>query len=157
MSQTKTQGYELDWTSSIENDSTFTLLPNGDYDFEVVSFERGRYTPGPNGKLPECNKAVLSIKVTDEEGQSSTITHNLFLHSSTEGMLCAFFTGIGQRKHGEKFTMNWNAVIGSKGRCKIGTRKWKGNDGEERESNEIKEFYEPESAAPATGFTPGSF
>ena len=42
--------------------------------------------------------------------------------------------------------MNWGAVPGSSGMCRVGVRKWTGNDGKERESNEITEFYDPESA-----------
>ena len=37
--------------------------------------------------------------------------------------------------------MNWNAVIGAKGRCKVGIHTWKNNEGEERKGNDIKKFY----------------
>ena len=37
--------------------------------------------------------------------------------------------------------MNWGAVPGSTGVCHVGVRKWTGNDGKEREGNEINEFY----------------
>lgn len=140
-----------EWDATIENDSEFTLLPEGDYDFEVVTFERARH-PGSD-KLPACNKAIVHIKVTGAEG-STTVKHNLFLHTKTEGMLCAFFTGIGQRKQGEKYTMNWNAIVGARGRCKVGVRKYTGDDGQERTYNEIKRFYESEAKA---GFEPGRF
>lgn len=136
-------GRELDWNEEIENDgSDFVLLPEGDYNFEVISFERGRHNGSE--KLPACNKAILSIKLTSDDGQqSTTIIHNLFLHSKTEGMLCAFFTAIGQRKKGEKINMNWNLVPGARGRCKVGIHNWTGNDGEIKQSNQIKKFYEP--------------
>ena len=51
----------------------------------------------------------------------------IYFYTITEGMLCAFFTGIGQRKHGERLTMNWNKVPGSKGRCKVYIDKWISN------------------------------
>lgn len=134
---------EFGWEDQIENDGAdFEVLPEGDYDFEVVGFERGRH-PGSD-KLPPCNKATLNIKIKGAAGQT-TIKHNLFLHTKTEGLLCAFFVGIGQRKHGEKLTMNWNTVVGSTGRCKIGVRKWKKETGEESTFNEIRKFYEPEA------------
>jgi len=146
-------GRELGWDDAIENDGPeFITLPEGDYDFEVISFERARHNGSE--KLPPCPKAVVSIKVTGKEG-TTTIKHSLFLHTITEGMLCAFFVGIGQRKHGERLTMNWPAVPGSKGRCKIGIRKWTNDDGKEFTSNEIKKFYEPE--AQQTMFKPGTF
>ena len=142
---------ELGWDDVIENDSPeFVILPDGDYDFEVVDFERGRHNGSE--KLPPCNKAIVHIRIEGKEGVS-TIKHQLFLHTITEGMLCAFFTGIGQRQKGEKMKMNWNAVVGSKGRCKIGTRKWTNDEGKEMVFNEVKKFYEPE----AKGFTPGTF
>ena len=147
-------GRELGWDDQIENDGPdFVTLPEGDYDFEVVSFERGRHNG--SDKLPACNKAIVSIKVTGKEG-TTTIKHQLFLHTITEGLLCAFFVGIGQRTHGEKANMNWNKVIGSKGRCKVYIDKWISNkDGKELTSNKISKFYEPTSQ-PAM-FSPGKF
>lgn len=134
---------ELGWNDSIEHDGEdYVLLPEGDYDFEVLSFERGRHNG--SDKLPACNKATLSIKLTGSDGKTGTIQHNLFLHTKCEGILCAFFTAIGQRKHGEKLIMNWNMVPGSKGRCKVGIRTWTGSDGEPKQSNQIKKFYEPQ-------------
>lgn len=151
------EGYELSWDSQIENDSPdFVILPEDDYDFEVIDFERGRHNGSE--KLPPCNKAIVHIKVEGKEG-ISVIRHQLFLHSITEGMLCAFFTGIGQRKKGEKVTMDWNAVVGSCGRAKVGVRKWKNDEGKEMVFNEIKKFYEPAEGPQESkkGFTPGSF
>jgi hypothetical protein len=145
-------GYELGWDDQIENDSPdFVILPEGDYDFEVIDFERARHNG--SDKLPPCNKAIVHIKVEGKEG-ISVIRHQLFLHSITEGMLCAFFTGIGQRKKGEKVTMNWNKVVGSGGRCRVGIRKYEGKD-----YNEIKKFYEPPEGPQGSqkGFTAGSF
>ena len=152
-----TEGYELGWDSTIENDSPdFIILPDGDYDFEVIEFERARHAGSE--KLPPCNKSIVHIKIVTDEGMN-IIRHNLFLHSITEGMLCAFFTAIGQRQKGEKIRMNWNAVVGAKGRCRVGIRKWTADNGEERTSNEIKRFYEPAEKAPVQqqGFEPGKF
>jgi len=144
---------ELGWDDQIENDGPeFVTLPEGDYDFEVTGFERARHNG--SDKLPPCNKAIVSIKIEGPQG-ISTIQHNLFLHSKTEGLLCAFFTAIGQRKKGEKLKMNWNQVIGSKGRAKVGVKKWT-YEGKEYEGNEIKKFYEP-SESPSKGFEAGRF
>lgn len=146
------EGRELGWEDIIENDGPeFVILPEGDYDFEVVNFERARHNGSE--KLPPCNKAIVHIKIEAPQG-TATIKHNLFLHTITEGMLCAFFTGIGQRKKGEKVTMNWNKVIGSKGRAKVIIRKWTNDEGRELQSNEIKKFYEP---VEKPGFEAGRF
>ena len=144
-------GRELGWTEAIEKHGPeFISLPDGDYDFEVINFERGRHAG--SDKLPPCNKATVHIKFEVPEG-ITIIKHNLFLHSITEGVLCEFFNGIGQRQKGERITMDWNSVVGAKGRAKVGTRKWKGEDGEERFSNQIIKFYEKETKS----FEPGRF
>lgn len=140
-------GRELGWDDVIENDGPdFVLLPAGDYDFEVVEIERGRHNGSE--KLPPCNKAIVHIRIEGKEGVS-IIRHQLFLHTITEGMLCAFFVGIGQRQKGERITMNFNQVVGSKGRCKVGIRKYEGKD-----YNEVKKFYEPTNQPT---FKPGTF
>lgn len=133
---------ELQWDDTIEKESSdFILLPEGDYNFTVESFERGRHTG--SDKLPACNKAILTLKIESEEG-TALITHNLFLHSKTEGLLSAFFTCIGLKKKGEPLKMNWGKVTGSSGRCKVGIHPYINKDGEERKSNNIKKFYPKE-------------
>lgn len=79
---------EYDWNDTIQKDSEFVLLPEGLYYFTVKSYDRGRHTPNPQnpGKLPACNKATIHVLVEANEGEKE-LTHNLFLHSSTEGML----------------------------------------------------------------------
>jgi hypothetical protein len=144
---------ELDWDDQIEDDSPeFIILPPGDYNFEVTGFERGRHQGSDN--LPPCNKAIVYLRIEGKEG-ATTIKHQLFLHTKTEGLLCAFFTGIGQRQKGERITMNWDKVIGATGRAKIGIRKWTNDKGETLEFNEVKRFYEPEDNTPK--FKPGEF
>lgn len=134
---------ELNWDDEIVKDSDFVLLPEGDYDFRVTAFERGRHNGSE--KLPPCNKAVVTLEIDSPEGKAY-IKHNLFLHSRCEVLLSNFFTGIGQKKHGEPLKMNWNTVIGSTGRCKVTIRKWTGKVGNEMQSNEVKKFYEPSTA-----------
>ena len=136
---------ELDWGDSIEHDSPeFILLEEGEYTFTVDHFEKDRH-PGSE-KLPPCNKAVLYLNVETPNG-TATVRHNLFLHTRTEGMVCAFFTAIGQRQHGQRVTMNWAAVPGAQGRAKIGVREYNG-----KKYNEVKRFLEPAAAvAPAPG------
>ncbi len=150
----------LDWDSEISQDSEFVLLPEGEYTFTVTKMERGYFNG--SAKMSKCNKAELTIKVSAPDGKSTTVTHNLFLHRKCEGLLCAFFTSIGQRKHGETLRPNWQAVVGATGRCKVGIHEWTGNDGQKRQSNEITRFLEPvagaqQTAPVAAGWTPGSF
>ena len=146
---------ELDWDGSIQNDSPdFVLLPEGEYDFEVTDFERSRY--GGGAKLPPCNMAILTVKIEAPEGMTS-IKHRLYLHTKTEGLLCSFFTAIGQRKHGERMQMDWSKVKGAHGRCKLGIHEWiSEKTGEKMQGNEIKRFLEPVET-PKKAFTPGDF
>ena len=140
---------EFTWDDTIENDgSDFQVLPEGEYDFTVTKFERGR--SAGKGKLPPCNMAILTLRVSDGNG-STTITDNLLLHSKAEWKLCQFFRSIGQKKHGEPLRMNWSAVMGATGRCKVIVEPWIGNDGKEHQSNKIDRYIDPDDVpvAPA--------
>lgn len=138
---------ELNWDDTIEKDSgDFIQLPPGDYDFTIESFERGRHNGSE--KLPPCNKAILKLRIETPEG-STVITHSLFLHTKTEGLLSAFFASIGQKKKGEKLKMNWNAVIGSTGRAKV-TLDSDRND-PEKKYNHIDKFYPKDNKPYETG------
>ena len=53
--------------------------------------------------------------------------------------------------------MNWNAVIGAKGKCKVAIDKWTGNDGTEKQNNKITKFYEPSATPQTTNFKAGTF
>ena len=148
------EDHELGWDDEIEKDTDYILLAEGDYSFTVESFERARHNGSE--KLPACNKAIVYLKVKGRDMESGregevTIRHQLFLHSKTEGMLCAFFTGIGQRKKGERMKMNWNLVPGSTGKAKIGIREYNG-----RKFNEVKKFYDP-ADTPAAPSQPKHF
>ena len=148
---------ELGWDDEIERDSEFVLVPAGDYNFEILKFERERH-PG-SAKLPACNKAVLTVRISNDKDESVVI-HNLFLHTKCEGILCAFFTAIGARKHGERLKMDWGSVIGAKGRCKVEINHYTNDKGEERENNRITKFYEPDpepTVDASTNFNEGSF
>lgn len=135
---------EFGWDDTIQQDSTFILLPVGLYEFTVKGFERQRHTPNPHnpGKLPACPKAVVSIEIVTEQGEVE-LKHNLFLHSSTEGILSSFFGSIGQKRKGEPLKMNWNTIIGARGVCKVGMRKYNDN-----EYNEVKAMLYPEDVNP---------
>lgn len=141
------------WDDTIEKDGGgFVLLPAGDYNFYVQGFER-QYHPG-SAKLPPCNKAVLTLLVGDPFGQSTTLTHNLFLCSKCEGLLCDFFTSIGDRNRGEALRPNWQGLVGKTGRCRLKIETWTGRDGSERQSNRIERFLEPDANMPRPGGQP---
>lgn len=139
---------EFGWDDTIEKDGGggFVLLPAGDYFFTVAKFERARFNGSE--KMPACNQAKLELTVHSPEHGDVTVQHNLFLHTKTEGLLSNFFSAIGQKKKGEPLRMNWNAVIGAKGKAKIEIRNYK-YQGEDRSANQVKTFFAYEDAFPA--------
>lgn len=149
---------EFGWDDEIQNDGAdWVVLPEGDYEYAVLSMERGRFEGSK--KLPPCNSATLKLAIDGKEKGVITIEHRLFLHTKTEGLLCAFFESIGQRKHGEPLRMNWNNVIGAQGLCHLEIHTYPKKDGTEGQSNQVKRFLPPPEpkAAPAGGWTQGSF
>ena len=151
MDENKDNGRELDWNEEIGNDEAggggFILLPPGEYPFRVIKYERKRFAGST--KLPSCNQIVLHLDVGDDNTGIAKVQNSLFLHSKTEGLLCAFFRAIGARKHGERMVMDWNTVAGATGRCKLGSRTWDAKDGSKKESNEVKAFIDSATAATA--------
>lgn len=134
-------GQEIGWEDEIaEEGGTFPLLEPGDYPFRVVSFERKRF-PG-SAKMCACNQVALKLEV-----DGATVEDSLFLNKKTEWTLSQFFVAIGQKQKGVPFRPDWMKITGASGVCKVGVRAWTGNDGEERRSNEIKEYYAPDSDA----------
>lgn len=147
MENTYQQEKSFGWDDTITQDAgEYILLPDGDYDFVVESFERARFDGSE--KMPACNQAILKIKINSDLG-STTINHNLLLHTKTEWTLSAFFAAIGQKKKGEPLKMNWQLVPGSRGRCKLGHKLYNGS-----EYNEIKKFLPQEDKQ---SYTPGQF
>ena len=149
MAEINNAGRELGWNDIIEHDSTFVVLPEGDYPFVVTGFERGRFNG--SDKLPPCNMATVTLEITDPaSGQSTTVSENLPLHTKIEWKLCQFFTCLGLRKHGERLQMPWNRVVGAHGWCRLIINRWTGQrDGREMENNRVDKFLAPDEA-PAT-------
>ena len=137
------QNMEMGWDDIIQEDGQeLILLEEGDYNFRVTNFERGRFPGGQ--KIPACNKATITVQIESDKGLS-VIKFDLLLYRSVEWRISSFFRCIGQKKHGEKFTMNWNKVIGSIGRAHVTQRKYTNNYGEEKTVNDIGRFidYDP--------------
>ena len=130
----------MDWNDTIENDGQdFVILEEGDYNFTVTGFERGRFPGGP--KVPACNKAALTLQVQTDEGVA-IIRTDLLLYRSLEWRISAFFRCIGQKKHGERLVMDWNRVVGSRGRAHFKPRTYTDRDGNERQANDVDRFYD---------------
>lgn len=130
----------MDWDDAIENDGQeFIILPEGDYNFTITNFERGRF-PG-SVKMSVCNKATLTLQVNTKDGVA-TVFINLILNRLVEWCISAFFRCIGQKKHGERLIMYWNKVVGSSGRAHFKPRTYKNKDGNDRQVNDCDRFYD---------------
>ena len=130
----------LDWDDAIESDGQeFVILEEGDYNFTVTDFERGRFPGG--AKIPPCNKAALTLQVKTPDGVAICRT-DLLLYKTMEWKLSAFFRCIGQKKHGERLVMDWNSVKGSRGRAHFKPRAYTDRDGNERQANDLDRFYD---------------
>lgn len=128
----------FDWDSEIVAESSFTLLDEGDYPFEVVKFERSQYDG--SAKLPACKMALVTVKV-GSGNETTEITERLMLCKKMEWKLSQFFLAIGQKRHGEPLRMNWNNVIGSTGYCHVYVDTYTKENGEQGTSNKVKKYY----------------
>ena len=143
---------EFGWDDVIaEEGSEYTIIPEGDYNFTIDSFTRGRHTGSE--KMPACNKAIVKVMV-EYDGENIAVDHTLFLHSKSEKSLSNFFLAIGLKKRGEPLQMNWNNVPGARGKCHVKPREYNG-----KKYNNISYFLTPDetTAAPQKTFQKGAF
>ncbi|MBQ6123063.1 MAG: hypothetical protein IJI59_15165 [Clostridia bacterium] len=128
----------MDWNDTIQNDGKeFVTLPEGDYTFTVTNFERAHF-PG-SAKLPPCNKASLTLTIDNDLG-IATARIDLILARSLEWKISSFFSSIGQKKQGETLKMDWDRVVGARGKAHFKPRKYTDRYGNEREANDVERF-----------------
>ena len=128
----------MDWNDTIQDDGQeYVTLPEGDYFFTVSEFERGHFPGSP--KIPACNKATLTLDIENDRG-IATAKVDLILYRTLEWKIASFFRSIGQKKHGEKVVMDWNKVVGARGKAHIKPRSYTGKNGEERQANNVESF-----------------
>jgi hypothetical protein len=128
----------MGWDDVIEDDGNgFILLEEGDYDFTVTGFERGRHNG--SAKIPACNKAIITLSIDSPQGVAE-VKENLILYKTMEWKISAFFRSLGLKKHGERLTMDWDHVLGAAGRAHIVQREYIGNDGTNKKANNVGYF-----------------
>ncbi|MDR2976886.1 MAG: hypothetical protein LBV19_06195 [Streptococcaceae bacterium] len=134
----------MDWDDEISQESSFTLLPAGDYPFIVVGFERKKFEPNPQrqSKIPAgTNMASVEMEFKADDGSTTRVTENLFLLKKMEWKMSEFFLSIGQKKKGEPFHANWPKVLGSSGKATLEVNTYM-KDGNEQQNNRVKKFLE---------------
>lgn len=140
MADYQNNNVSMEWDDTIENDGQeFILLPDGDYNFVVSNFERGRF-PG-SAKIAPSNKATLTLAVETEDGIASVRT-DLILNRILEWRISAFFRCIGHKKHGERLVMDWNHIVGSRGRARFKTHSYMDKENNEKKINDVDRFYD---------------
>jgi hypothetical protein len=138
----------LDWNSTIENDSqSFTLLPPGNYAFQVASLEK---TTSNTSGAP---MAVVTLNVASPMGDVA-IKDYLVLTKAAEWKLCSFFRAIGMKKSGEPLVMNCAKVEGKKGRAEIIVDSFTKKEGGKGESNKVKNYLDPDPKAAKANVAP---
>lgn len=139
------KGYAIGWDDEIidPGEPEFVLLTPGVYDFTITGFERGHFDGSE--KMDACSMAKLTLKCTNGV-QETTVFTNLFLSSAVAFKLSKFAKSIGDMPAGsttgQKFHVDWNNIIGKRGKCKIKTRVYNGKD-----YNEVDDFIVPDPAA----------
>ena len=149
-------GKALDFEDEITKENEFELIPDGDYNFTVLSYERGQYEPKEGAKMCACPtvSVTLGLRITNSDGNTEQreTRHNLFLNTKQEGKISEFFEGIGLKKKGEPFKMAWNQIVGKTGKLRMGSRPGTNPD---TKYNDIKKFYMKDPSA--KGWTKGAF
>lgn len=128
-------GRELGWDDSVEKGTSFITLPEGDYDFTIESFERGRFNG--SDKAPACPRAELKVRVDTTEG-ICIMNESLLLYDKMQWKLAEFFLSIGAEEVDGRVKMNWNIVPRATGRATIEVRPDKNDPS--KKYNHVKKF-----------------
>lgn len=129
------RGKEIGWDDEVEIGDKYTLIPEGEYDFVVESFERGRYEG--SDKVPSCNRALLKIRVDAPEGMA-IMSESLLLYDRMQWKIGEFFLSIGAEEVDGKLRMNWQMVPQATGRAIIEIRPDRNDP--TKKYNHVKEF-----------------
>lgn len=129
---------ELDWDSEIRPDqgrSEFVVLPDGtECAFEVKKFLKDRSSRG-------FAMARLDVICTADDGRRTYVHENLTFTDAAMFRIRDFGEAIGHLIPGQTGRIDWdNGVLGATGRCRLGVETWTRRDGEEAESNKVKEW-----------------
>ena len=151
----------LGWDDQIQNDGEFSgeenvVLPEGNYDFEVIKSEQAWYDGSQ--KIPACNMAKVFLRVDGGDLGKTLCVENIYLLERLEWKAAAFLRSIGLKKHGEPIA--WRQLVhcdGERGRCRVYVDEFTGRDGQIRKSNKVKNFFDKEEQQAKKAFKKGAF
>lgn len=157
MAQDRGQAFGWDDEATVE-DSSYEVLPEGTYDYEVTGFDRGRYEGSAN--MAPCPMAKVRIRCTDTEGTTASGTGfvNFYLNSKTLWKITAFLKSTGildpETPEGQTYPLSLfskDNAMGTTGRCKVKVTQSK-RDGKTYDNNEFTFL----KAEPGTQIASGS-
>ena len=151
----------LGWDDEITNDGEYSgeesvVLPEGNYDFEVIKTEQAWYDGSK--KIPACNMAKLFLRIDGGDLGKALCVEQIYLLERLEWKAAAFLRSIGLKKHGEPIA--WRQLMhcdGERGRCKVYVDEYEGTDGKTHTSNNVKNFFDKEEQQPKKAFKKGAF
>ena len=151
----------IDWDDQITDDGEYSgeesvVLPEGNYPFEVIKVEKAWYDG--SSKIPACNMAKVFLRVDGGELGKALCVENIYLIERLEWKASAFLRSIGLKKHGEPIA--WNKLThcdGETGRCRVYVDDFTDKNGNAKQSNKIKNFFDKEEQAPKKEFKRGAF
>ena len=109
-------GYDYEDEVTLSDSSSFITLEPGEYDFEIIDCERGRFAGG--GKTPPCNKITFKFLVRTGNG-NATFTDDIILHPNFDWQITQFCECVGAGRAGDKVVLPGKKNIGDKGRFSI--------------------------------------
>lgn len=125
------------------NHGGWAVLEDGYYPFTVQKFERGRFEGSQ--KMQACPMAVLTLKVQGANGEEALVTQRMYMLERMVWKVSQFMAAIGngRNEHGN-VVINWGDVEGRGGWLKLKKRAYTNRDGQQRETNDVDRFCEPE-------------
>lgn len=149
------------WDDEIQDDGQYSgeesvVLPEGNYDFEVIKTEQAWFDGGK--KIPACNMAKVFLRVDGGALGKALCVENIYLLENLEWKASSFLRSIGLKKHGEN--TSWRKLLhcdGETGRCSVYIDEYTGNDGQKKKSNKIKRFFDKDEQKPKKEFKKGAF
>ena len=151
----------MDWDDVIKDDGEYSgeetvVLPEGNYPFEVIKTEKSWYDG--SSKIPACNMAKVYLRVDGGELGKTLCVENIYLLDRLEWKAAAFLRSVGMKKHCEP--TQWRKLVqcdGESGRCHVYVDEYTGRDGQTKQSNKVKNFFDKEEEKPKKAFTKGDF
>lgn len=151
----------IGWDDEILNDGEYSseenvVLPEGNYDFEVIKTEQAWFDGSQ--KIPACNMAKVFLRVDGGELGKALCVENIYLLERLEWKASAFLRSIGLKKHGEPIA--WRQLVhcdGERGRCHVYVDEFTRRDGETKQSNKVKNFFDKDEQKPKKEFKRGAF